>query len=370
MAKLADALYSGCSIRKDVQVQVLFRARYIRMHSMRSIPMIILLFAVLFQSFSAHSQTPDLRSAFQKGKEAMSNKDYAQATQYFELWTQAMPRDAIAFVHLAACQARLGQDSSVIISLDRAFHAELNDVYLIEQDSILKQVILSNSEFALSVSSAFWGAENAWMAYLNNAYEQEHAKRFPIAFAEQKRLARYRILYPKGFDSTKRYRAVLLLHGNGLEPIFMLKWAEQLGLNDHIIIAPEAPYVKFKESMQSGAMKLSGRGEDQRFPDSLLDDVIMHSADWYFSALQHAQQTLPISVGPHIVMGFSQGGFFASVLLSRFPEAFSGAITLCGSMFPEGKVKENLSKVQTLQREILIIHGMQDQTVPLSLIHI
>jgi predicted esterase len=323
--------------------------------------LLLLLFVIPSQS-----QSLDLRTSYQKGMDSKNAGEYNKAIEYFSLWTEANPRDAIALVQLATCQARINKDTAVILSLEKALKAGLQEVYMLDQDSILKRLIQSKSELAISLSSAFWGENDPWNALLRNAHEQANAKRFPIAFAEQKRLARYRILYPKEYDSTKRYRAVLLLHGNGLEPIFMLKWAEQLGLNDHFIIAPEAPYVKFKETMQSGAMKLSGRGEDQKFPDSLNDDVIMHTAEWYLSSLRHAQQTLPIFDGPHIVMGFSQGGFFASVLLSRFPAAFSGAITLCGSMFPEGKVKENLSNVQTLQREILIIHGRQDQIVPFS----
>jgi predicted esterase len=326
----------------------------------------IYFFFLLIPFFSSYSQTPDLRSAFQKGKEAMILGEYAKAIQHFDIWTLAMPKDAQAFVHLASCQARMGKDTAVIFSLEQSLKAGLNEVFLIEQDTILRQFIESKSQLAMNLSSAFWGADNAWTALIQNANEQSDQKRFPIGFAEQKRLARYRILFPKNYDSTKTHRAILLLHGNGLEPVFMLKWAEQFELNNHIIIAPEAPYVKLKESIQSGAMKLSGRGEDHFFPDSLQEDVINQTAEWYVSTLNHAKKTLPISNDPQIVMGFSQGGFFASVLMSRYPESFSSAITLCGSMFPEGRIEENLSKVKALNRDMLIVHGRQDTTVPFS----
>jgi len=293
--------------------------------------------------------------------------EYAKAIQHFETWTLAMPRDAQAFVHLASCQARMGKDSAVIFALEQSLQAGLNEVFLIEQDTILRQFIQSKSQLAMNLSSAFWGSDNAWTALIQNAQEQSDQRLFPIGFAEQKRLARYRILFPKNYDSTKTYRVILLLHGNGLEPVFMLKWAERIELKNHIIIAPEAPYVKFKESIQSGAMKLSGRGEDHFFPDSLQEDVINQTAEWYVSTLNHAKKTLPISDDPQIVMGFSQGGFFASVLMSRYPESFSSAITLCGSMFPEGRIEENLSKVKSLNRDILLVHGLQDKTVPISI---
>jgi predicted esterase len=326
----------------------------------------IYFFFLLIPFFSSYSQTPDLRSAFQKGKEAMILGEYAKAIQHFDIWTLAMPRDAQAFVHLASCQARMGKDTAVIFSLEQSLKAGLNEVFLIEQDTILRQFIESKSQLAMNLSSVFWGADNAWNTLIQNANEQSDQKRFPIGYAEQKRLARYRILYPKNYDSTKNYRAILLLHGNGLEPVFMLKWAEQFELNNHIIIAPEAPYVKLKESIQSGAMKLSGRGEDQFFPDSLQEDVINQTAEWYVSTLNNAKTTLPISNDPQIVMGFSQGGFFASVLMSRYPESFSSAITVCGSMFPEGRIEENLSKVKSLNRDMLIVHGRLDTIVPFS----
>jgi predicted esterase len=260
----------------------------------------------------------------------------------------------------------MGKDSAVIFALEQSLQAGLNEVFLIEQDTILRHFIESKSQLAMILSSVFWGAENAWTALIQYANEQSDLRKFPTGFAEQKRLARYRILYPKNFDSTKTYRALLLLHGNGLEPVFMLKWAERFELKNHIVIAPEAPYVKFKESIQSGAMKLSGRGEDHLFPDSMQEDVINQTAEWYISTLNHAKKTLPISNDSQIVMGFSQGGFFASVLMSHYPESFSSAITLCGSMFPEGRIEENLSKVKSLNRDMLIVHGRQDTTVPFS----
>ena len=221
MAKLADALYSGCSIRKDVQVQVLFRARYVPTRTERVLLSGIYFFFLLIPFFSSYSQTPDLRSAFQKGKQAMSIGEYAKAIQYFETWTLAMPKDAQAFVHLASCQARMGKDSAVIFALEQSLQAGLNEVFLIEQDTILRQFIQSKSQLAMNLSSAFWGSDNAWTALIQNAHEQSDQRRFPIAFAEQKRLARYRILFPKNYDSTKSYRAIVLLHGNGLEPVFM-----------------------------------------------------------------------------------------------------------------------------------------------------
>ncbi|MFN9959552.1 MAG: hypothetical protein ACK55I_41225, partial [bacterium] len=75
-----------------MQVQVLFRARYVPTRTERVILSGIYFFFLLIPFCSSYSQSPDLRSAFQKGKEAMILGEYAKAIQHFETWTLAMPR--------------------------------------------------------------------------------------------------------------------------------------------------------------------------------------------------------------------------------------------------------------------------------------
>ena len=365
MAKLADALYSGCSIRKDVQVQVLFRARYVQTRTMRVFSLIFCLLFSFFISLDSHAQTTDMRSAYQKGRDAMNAGLHAEAILHFEQWTKLMPRDPIAYVYLASCQARIGNPQQTIQSLLTSVQTGLEDIHLIETDSILRSVISKNGPLARSLSSIFKEQEDPWLALISHA--QAKVKRFPLAFAEQKRIGRYRISLPKGYDSTKQYSFILLLHGNGLDPTFMLNWIELFGFSSHIIIAPEAPYLKFNESRHAGTMKFSGRGEDQSIPDSLDEEVITLTSEWYHSIIDQARTTLPISKDPGIVMGFSQGGFFATVLLSRFPESYSTAITMCGSQYPSGKVVEGLQVVKKYNRDILILHGKQDQIVPYAI---
>ena len=113
MAKLADALYSGCSIRKDVQVQVLFRAPYGQTRTMRvfSFAFSILLY-LLFNCSPLQSQ--DLRSAFQKGRDAMLGTSYAEAIMHFEQWSKAVPRDAICHAFLASCHARMNNPQKAL----------------------------------------------------------------------------------------------------------------------------------------------------------------------------------------------------------------------------------------------------------------
>ena len=365
MAKLADALYSGCSIRKDVQVQVLFRARYGQTRTMRVFSLLMSILCLISTTHVLHAQSPDNRSAFQKGRDAMNAGLHSEAMLHFEQWTKLIPRDPIAFAYLASCHARIGNPQQTIQSVIASLQAGLEDIHLLEMDTILRGVIKKNAVLARSLSPVFKAQEDPWVAMLTYAHTQ--AQRFPLSFALQQRIGRYRTLLPKGYDSTKQYSFILLLHGNGLDPSFMLNWIESFGFSSHIIIAPEAPYLKFNESFHAGIQKYSGRGDDQRIPDSLDAEVITLTADWYHSIIDQARKTLPISMNPGIVMGFSQGGFFATVLLTRYPESYSTAITMCGSQYPSGKVVEGLQAVKKLNRDMLILHGRQDQTVPYSI---
>jgi predicted esterase len=366
MAKLADALYSGCSIRKDVQVQVLFRAPYGQTRTMRvfSFAFSILLY-LLFNCSPLQSQ--DLRSAFQKGRDAMLGASYAEAIMHFEQWSKAVPRDAICHAFLASCHARMNNPQKALQAMMLTVQLGFDDIYLFEADTILQKMVSKHATLAKSMSTIFAGNDDPWIAFLQSAHNQAPSRRFPFAFAEQNRIGRYRILFPKGYDTTRRYSLILLLHGNGLDPAFMLDWAMSFDLSSHIIIAPEAPYLKFNESFHAGTMKFSGRGEDHRIPDSLDDEVINHTAAWYHSIIAHAQSTLPIAEKPALIMGFSQGGFFSTVLLSRYPETFSSAITMCGSQYPSGKVIEHLKNVKAFNRDILIVHGKKDATVPYAI---
>lgn len=365
MAKLADALYSGCSIRKDVQVQVLFRARYGQTRTMRVFSLAFcILFSFLFNNSLLRSQ--ELRSAFQKGRDAMQSASYAEAIMHFEQWSKAMPRDAICHAYLASCHARMNNPQKALQSMISTVQLGFDDIYLFEADTVLQTMVTKHAKLAISMSSMFTGHNEPWIAFLHAAHNQAPARRFPFAFAEQNRIGRYRILFPKGYDTTRRYSLILLLHGNGLDPAFMLDWAMSFDLSSHIIIAPEAPYFKFNESLHAGTMKFSGRGEDQRIPDSLDDEVINHTAEWYHSIIAHARINLPITEKPALVMGFSQGGFFSTVLLTRYPETFSSAITMCGSQYPTGKVIEHLKNAKTFNRDMLIVHGKQDATVPFA----
>lgn len=100
-------------------------------------------------------------------------------------------------------------------------------------------------------------------------------------------------------------------------------------------------------------------------PDTLTAQAITLSADWYFSAVLDAQKNLPVdpSRKPSLV-GFSQGGFYAHVLLGRHPDAFGIVVSICASMYPAGAVIEKYPALASYNVQLIVAHARQDPVVP------
>jgi len=202
----------------------------------------------------------------------------------------------------------------------------------------------------------------------------------------QVRFGRYHVLAPKAVVADTTYRVVLLLHGNGHGPEVMLEWARQLNIANTFFICPEAPYLKWKESKESETGKYTGIISDSSVPDSLQEEMIAATAQWYYNVLGDAVKELsetPIRRGEFdvpkgsgnsnravvqlrtpFVIGFSQGGFFAQVLATRHPDDFAGVVSISGSIYPVAGVLERYDRLRGMP--ILICHGKQDTTVPFS----
>lgn len=203
-------------------------------------------------------------------------------------------------------------------------------------------------------------------------------------YLPQVRFGRYHILAPKVLSPDTTYNVVLLLHGNGHGPEVMLDWSKDLNLANTIYIAPEAPYLKWRESKVAETDKFMAILIDSTVPDSMQAEIINTSAQWYHDVMKEAMaslRTTPIKrsafdltsnvrkttavpltyAKPHVV-GFSQGGFFAQVLATRHPNDFAGVVSMSGSMYAAGNVVERYPVLRTMP--VLLCHGRQDDIVP------
>lgn len=299
------------------------------------------------KSFTQNDQ--DVRSFREKADSELSKGNFILAQQLYERWVEAMPRDAESFVLLAKCRFKQNDKDGGLSALERAAKLGYTRADLIEADTAF---------------TAYSGIKKYDLTLATIRKNKTDGEKYPFRYVQQVRMGRYRILYPKNYNPDKRYNLAVMLHGNGNDPTIMLKLAEQLNLEDIIVISPEAPYLKFKESASSFTEKYTATGEDRNFPDSLKDDVISLSAQWYDSIIDDASTFLPLKKTLPLLIGFSQGGFYASVIGTRFPHRYSGIATICASMYQEGKVLENLKNLKKYSVPYLILHSNNDPVVP------
>jgi len=305
---------------------------------------------LLTSHFSLSAQhKPDPRSYRERAEEAIKSKNIKAATTLLEDWVKVNPRDGESAVVLARCYMQLSQPEKAFETLKTAAELGCANSKVLTTDSTFTPLRFTRRYDEL-VQAFKWNADQV--------------AEFPIKFAPQKRFGRYRVLYPANFDDEKKYNLVLLLHGNSQDPNIILRWAKQLNLPNVIFVCPEAPYIKFKESAMTFALRLSAMGEDLGYPDTLKDDIIFSSADWYHSVIQEAEEILPLKKELPIIMGFSQGGFYANVVATRHPESVKSVITICASMYPEAKVLERYGLLRKYGIDVLLLHSNDDPIVP------
>jgi len=257
----------------------------------------------------------DRKTARQQGEEALNAGDVPSAVRQLERWVEAVPTDYDGALLLAKAYGRAGR--------------------------------VADSSLAARLAANIGKPDQ-----------------FPAVYMPQRRYGRYRIHYPNGYSPLRRYRLVVLLHGNGNTSELMLNWGKTLGLDNCILVAPDAPYLKVRESFASFKERFSAAGDGNGMPDTMSADVITLSAEWYHDVVKDARQRLNVSLDKPLLVGFSQGGFYAHVMATRFPETFVGIVSVCGSMYPEGRVIERYDRLRTFGIDVMVAHGRLDDVVP------
>ncbi len=319
---------------------------------------------ILFLSFTFNISILSAQSFREQADKAFANKNYHQAAILYDQWINALPNDYYSHIQLAKSYVFIQNNHKAALTLCKAISAGLQEELLVQDTVFTPLFIHFDTLFIQQLQLPIHNGMTIQDLVIQKIKEQSKASKFPLKFTEQKRMGRYRVLYPTNYDSSLLYNLCLLLHGNSQNPEFILQWVQSLHIKNTIFISPEAPYLKFKESIYAGESRFSAAGEDQFFPDTLKDDIINMSAEWYHDVLLDALKTLPINNHKPAIMGFSQGGFYASVLASRYAKDISTAIVLCGSIYKEGNVLDNLENLKNHNVDMLLVHGTKDMVVP------
>ena len=176
----------------------------------------------------------------------------------------------------------------------------------------------------------------------------------------------YRVIMPEQVRMAETYPAIVVLHGNGNSPETMMRWARSLKLDSAILIFPQAPYLKIDEVLATHTLRYSASGRGLGFADSVQADLVDASAAWYHDVFLDASTRLPISKDKPLIIGFSQGGFFAYCVAVRYPHVFRSLVTICASMYEYGRVEASLPDLRTHGVDVLVTHGTSDSVVPLQ----
>jgi predicted peptidase len=176
---------------------------------------------------------------------------------------------------------------------------------------------------------------------------------------------KYKIIYPKYFDSKNKYPLTLFLHGSGERgddnEKQLLHGGDRLkefaNKYNIIVLAPQCPDSDYWSSVNrlenEGKLSFVFGGEKPTVAMTSLMGLVTHYLDQPY-----------IDLNKTAVTGLSMGGMGTFELLWRLPGKFVRAAPICGGGDPK---KADLMKST---KEIRIYHGNQDEIVNIEHSHI
>ena len=178
-------------------------------------------------------------------------------------------------------------------------------------------------------------------------------------FIEKNDTLNYRILYPSNFSKDKKYPVVLFLHGageRGNNNESQLTHGSKLFLEKReefpaIVIFPQAPPIDFwaKVEVKRDTIPFKFNFKNEEEPTKALN-LVMALLNSVIS--EEYVDTNRIYVG-----GLSMGGMGTFEILSRKPDLFAAAFTICGGADPA------IVKNYTPGFNVWIFHGEKDDVV-------
>lgn len=171
----------------------------------------------------------------------------------------------------------------------------------------------------------------------------------------------YRILFPKDFDSNKKYPLVLFLHGSGErgnDNEMQLTHGAELFLNNEIRKTHPAfvvfPQCKTGQSWNNANVSSAYGQTIFSFPSEIEPNSQLDLVEGLLTTLR---DKFKIDEKRTYIGGLSMGGMGTFEMLHRNPNTFAAAFPICGGANPRiaPKIK---------QTPIWIFHGESDDIVP------
>jgi predicted peptidase len=164
---------------------------------------------------------------------------------------------------------------------------------------------------------------------------------------------RLTFLFAEGYDKTKPYPMVLWLHGGGTRGDnlkLLLAHGDQHGIGFLARADNQAKYPSFIVAPQCPLNRFWGNSDSDR-PTNEMRMVL--------EIIEKVQQDYLVDARRLYVMGMSLGGYGTWDIITRRPEKFAAAVSICGGGTP--------SKASLIAKTpIWAIHGDEDEMVNVS----
>jgi predicted peptidase len=161
----------------------------------------------------------------------------------------------------------------------------------------------------------------------------------------------YRLFVPKGYDREKKYPLVLWLHGGGSagdDNVGQISLDNKLGTHFWTTSENQAKNPAFVLAPQSKA------GWDDNTSKSLSSNLVLVLG--ILDAVRAEYNVDPLRI---YVAGQSNGGIGAFGLITKKPDLFAAAISLCGAGNPALAAK-------AAKTAVWAFHGEKDPTIPVD----
>ncbi len=164
---------------------------------------------------------------------------------------------------------------------------------------------------------------------------------------------RYRLLFPKNYDSTKKYPLILFLHGAGergdssLTVKHIGAWAlqEKNRANyECFVLVPQC-------EKNNKWVEVDWAADSHNQPKEMSKYMNLT-----VQLLEELEKKLPIDSTKIYLTGLSMGGYGTWDLAARFPQKFAAIVPICG-----GADEKTADSLKTMP--IWVFHGALDQTV-------
>ncbi|KAF0245603.1 MAG: hypothetical protein FD180_1471 [Planctomycetota bacterium] len=250
------------------------------------------------------------------------------------------PDDGSAWYNLACCLALLERKNDAISALEQAVKGGFKDANHMKSDPDLKSI----------------RKKKAYKAIVKEIDTASGTKPKTEWIAGDALLPCY-VRKPKGYDSTKTYGLLILLHGRGDTAEHFLEGVEDWRGEDFLVASLETPYVLALPGGRNGrcwAPWESGKENTK--------EAYKLSAATVERALKSLKEKYPVNPKKVYLLGFSEGAFMAAHCGLQYADQISGTIVISGGHDPSLVAEADFEKAKGIR--ILIAHGTSDSVVP------